>query len=485
MLDSRHSPDEYAASVADEVAARYGLAVSAAVVQRVPTGTSGLPQVVWDGKHLVLADLQGKEAGAAWRNRHKTPAAHRQGLVDPKVQDRRKRVVELHAGGATDYQMAATLAVDVRVIRVDRKALRLRANINVQRGPSTQTEIRIARIREMVAAGVEREAIRDHLGISDHSLRYLAKYGRVVLPQSRNRSHLVAERRIERMRELVAAGASREAMIADLGVAMNTLRGLAQRGGVQLPFRLPRRVREVATAEAAEARYYTARDARWAAIRALNVAAMTVPEIVAALGGVFTARRLREDLRQMGLTPRRIAGFGTVDHRAARLERLRAMNVAELTVPEIAEHLGVSTKAIHMDLAKLGLTPLRLADGKSRNQAAALAERRKRIAVMAAKQMTRAEIMAAEGIGYVALYGHLKVLGIDLPRADARRVVMPGGQAKELMDALREEIRALREDGKTLVEISEAVGRSTGAVNYHLKALGMTIQRAATKRGGK
>lgn len=478
MLDSRHSPDEYAASVADEVAARYGLAVSAAVVQRVPTGTSGLPQVVWDGKHLVLADLQGKEAGAAWRNRHKTPAAHRQGLVDPKVQDRRKRVVELHAGGATDYQMAATLAVDVRVIRVDRKALRLRANINVQRGPSTQTEIRIARIREMIAQGVDRQVMCAHLGVTDGALRYLARQGRLTLPPSLKRSDMIAAQRIERLRELVAAGASRAEMSADLGVAIKTLRGLAERAGVVLPQSAHSSGRAGKDAPSGP-KTYPARDARHAAIRALPVAEMTVDQIVAALGGAEDARRVRGDLRQLGLVPLRKAGFGTVDMRAARLAKIAALPVAEMTAAEIAARLGVSLKAVYVDLEKLGLQPLRLETGKSRAQISALDARRARITALVAEGKTRNEIMAAEGIGPGALYNHLKALGIDLPRADAKRVIAAGAQAKHLMDDLRERIRVLRLEGKTLAAIGALVGRSTGTVNFHLLHLGMTTKRGA------
>lgn len=479
MLDSRHSPDEYAASVADEVAARYGLAVSAAVVQRVPTGTSGLPQVVWDGKHLVLADLQGKEASAAWRNRHKTPAAHRQGLVDPKVQDRRKRVVELHAGGATDYQMAATLAVDVRVIRVDRKALRLRANIAVQRGPSTQTEIRIARIRQMIAEGVEREVMSAHLGVTDGALRYLAKQGRLNLPTSLKRADLVAARRIDRLRELLAAGASRAEMTADLGVAIKTLRILAERAGLDLPQAVLPEGRAASDGAPVGPKTYPARDARHAAIRALPVADMTVDEIVAALGGAEDARRVRGDLRQMGLAPRRKSGFGTVDMRAARLDKIAALPVAEMTAAEIAARLGVSLRAVYVDLAKLGLKPLRLEVGKSRAQVTAHEARRARITALVADGKSRNEIMAAEGIGPGALYNHLKALGIDLPRADAKRVIAAGAQAKPLMDDLRERIGVLRGEGKTLAEISAIVGRSTGTVSFHLSRLGMTVKRGA------
>ncbi len=478
MLDASHSPCDYAARVADEVAVRYGLAVSPAVVQRVPPGTSGLPQVVWDGKHLVLAEHQGKEVGAAWRNRHKTPAAHRQGLVDPKVQDRRKRVVDLHATGATDYQMADTLAVDVRVIRVDRKALRLRANVNVQRGPSTQSEIRIARIRQMIADGVEREVMCAHLGVADGALRNLARLGRLTLPTRPRRADLVAAQRIERLRELVAAGASRAEMAADLGVAIKTLRGLAERAGLVLP-----QAAQSAGGAGQHApigpKAYPARDARHAAIRALPVAEMTVDQIVAALGGAEDPRRVRADLRQMGLVPHRKAGFGTADMRAARLAKIAALPAAEMTAGEIAARLGVSLKAVYLDLEKLGLRPQRLEAGKSRAQVSAMDARRARITALAAEGKTRNEIMAAEGIGPSALYNHLKALGIDLYRADAKRVIAAGAQAKHLMDDLRARIRSLRLEGKTLSEISAVVGRSTGTVSFHLSSLGLTIKWGA------
>lgn len=478
MLEARYSADDYAARVAADVAARYGLPVNPAVVQTVPTGTSGLPQAMWDGKHLIYNVNDGKPSGAAWRNRHRSIDDRRVGLVDPAVFERRAAVADLHRAGCTDAQIAETLRIEIKFVRSDRQHLKLRANIAAVRGPSTQTEIRLARIREMIAAGLEREAICLHLGLTESGLRYLAKHGRITLPTSPKKADVVAARRAARLRELSAAGATRLEMMADLGVASRTLRAVAERAGIVLPLDPPPRSDKRAAPKAVQT--YPERDARQAAIGALNVAEMTVAEILTAMGGKITAHRLREDLRQLGLTPRRVASFSTEDRRAARLAALQAIDVTQLTVADLAERFGVSPRAMQNDLARLGLEPLRLPHGKSLAQMSALEARRGRIREMAAKGLSRNEIMAAEGIGETALYGHLKAMGLQLPRADGKRVIAKGAMAKPLMDDLRERVRALRLEGKTLSQISAAVGRSTGTVSHHLTVLGLT-----TKAGGK
>lgn len=479
MLDASSAQDDYAARVAADVAARYGVAVNPQVVQRVPAGMSSAPQVIWDGKQLVYEHLTG--SGNAWRGRSIVVPERRKGLADPVVHARRKQVAEAHGRGLSDMAIAAELQIDIRHVRADRKVMRLKAHVVAQRGPSTQTEIRVRLVRQMCAEGKSRAEMCAFLGINADALRNLARSGYVTLPDRVAGQRPASLARVSRLREMVEAGASRAEILAEMGVSLDTLRHLARQAGVALP--LPpevaaRRERLAARAVARSAqRRPTAADLRAereALIRGLDVANMTVAEIGEAIGGKITLRRLRIDLRRMGLEPMRTDTFGTVDRREARLAKLRAMDVASMTADEIAACVGVSATLVNRDLRALGLEARKLPKGLSGAQVSVIEARRARIKDMAASGMTRKQIMAAEGIGDVALWSHLRALGIVLRRADCGRVVEKGSQSKELMDALRDKVGALRRQGLTIKQIAKAVGRSNATVSHHLKVLGLS-----------
>lgn len=126
MLDANPQSDDYAARVAADVAARYGVVVRPAVVQQVPAGVSGLPQPVWNGVYLVYPDPV--KAQNSWRGRAKPVSEKRKGLADPVVHARRLRVAELHAQGLGDAEIAEAAGIEFRCVMADRRHLRLRAN---------------------------------------------------------------------------------------------------------------------------------------------------------------------------------------------------------------------------------------------------------------------------------------------------------------------------------------------------------------------
>ncbi|MBL3569922.1 hypothetical protein BV509_01045 [Rhodovulum sulfidophilum] len=127
---------------------------------------------------------------------------------------------------------------------------------------------------------------------------------------------------------------------------------------------------------------------------------------------------------------------------AARRQSVRVM-VAEggRTGAEMAQALGVSEAAIWNDLKVLGLNlkpvthglPQGLSDHNAA-RAAAVEDRRSRIADMAARDMTRTQIAEAFGVSPRSLYADIAALGLDIPdgRRQARKeAAAPAAEAPE------------------------------------------------------
>ncbi len=474
MLDSCQS-DDYAAGVAQDVARRYGLSVSPAVVQRVPVGLSGLSQPVWDEKtaRLIYVEAVGKRGLPGWNKRPSSDRPARQGLVNPVVAERRLKVADLHATGANDFEIAEQLGQDVRVIRVDRRVLKLPANYIRERGPKTVTEIRIKRIGDLVAQGKTKAEMIADMGISDRTLRSLAQRGNIVLPLTVRVLESRADRRSADLQRLMAEGLSREAICARLGVVDRTLRVIAARAGVILPPKTGGRARRSGPA-APKARLYgntvlsypSAKERR-AVLAGLDLTSMTVADLVAHFGGAVPQPRIREDLRGMGVRPAGVK-VPVVQQREARLAKIRALDVATMTVADLAARFDVTSAAIRADLRELALTPAPDEPWKAHN-----AEVQARIAALVAKGFSRAQIIAAEPMSPQTLWRHLRAAGLSVPRADGSRKARKTHSSPEEMDKLREDIRRLRLQGLTLDQISAAVDRSSGTVSYHVSKLGL------------
>lgn len=441
MLDAVSQDQDYAARVAASVAARYGVTGRLDVVQCVPPGVSGLPQPFWDGKSLVYGEPQ-----KGWRRKPGAASPNRQGLVDPAVQARRERVVEMHATGASDYQMADAFGVDVRVIRIDRKVMRLRANVVRHKRPSTQAEIRIGRVREMAQAGKTTAEMMDVLGVSRDTLRDLARHAGVVLARLARRDAHVMQDRIARVAQMVAAGASRAEIVSTLGISVKQARDCAARAGVELPEwqrpaprgKAPRKSRAGQGSRIASGQVPRAPKVKMAA-------ANTAPST-----------------------------------RQIRLAAMREMDMAHVTVAQLMAMFGVSEPQIRRDLAEVGKTASSRSSADDRIDAT-----RASIAQMAALGKTRKEIMGALGIdSWSTMKRHLDALGIDLPRADAGRCKHGPVSAQEA-EALRARIAQMRSEGMTISQIADAVGRSGSTVSHHIRVLGMVgNSRSAGQRAG-
>lgn len=467
MLDASQTPDDYATRVAADVAARYGLtAINPAVVQRVPTGVSGLPQPIWDGKALAYVQPQG------WRvQKPGATSAKRHGLVDPAVHARRERVAEMVAAGASDYQIADSMGVDVQLIRIDRKVMRLAANVVRHTGPSTQTQIRMRRVKELAAEGKTTAEMMEILGVSRDTVRNLAREVGVEL-QHLGRSDVArSAARTARIAEMIAAGAGRAEIVADLGISVKQVRNLALKAGLDFPDWQPRVARKKGLAPEGK------RAARHAALRCMAVGTLRVPEIAAALradlGFAVSAEIVRRDLRDLGLKARDLraevsAKVAVRSPRQLRLDVLRGMDLTDITVAQLVVQFGVSEPQIRRDLVAIGKVASSRTLVDDRIDAV-----RAKIKDLAAAGRTRKEIMAAVGLAQIALKRHLDALGIDLPRADAARVVEKGAFTTEQSDALRAKIAELRGQGRSISQIADVVHRSAGTISHHLRKLGL------------
>lgn len=484
MLDSVSQDQDYAARVAAQVAARYGVTVPVGAVQCVPTGVSGLPQPVWDGRNLVYVEAQ-----TGWRKKPGASSPKRQGLVDPAVQDRRARVAEMHATGASDYQMADAFGVDVRVIRIDRKVMRLAANAVRHKGPSTQSEIRIGRIRSMMAEGKSTAEMMEMLGLSRDAIRHLARQAGITLTSLPRKDSARLQERAETIATMIATGSSRAEILAAVGIGAAQARRLAARVGLVLPewqrpaskAPAPRKSRAIAGGP------HQQRDQRHACLRWLNISGMDLAQIAAAvakeIGRAVSVKTTRADLRALGLKPGDLrhesrARRPDVAVRSKRLAEMRGMDMTHVTVAQLVAMFGVSEPQVRRDLAEVGKVASSRSAADDRIEAT-----RARIKAMVAEGCSRKEIMAGLGIkGWATMKGHLDALGIDLPRGDKKRMVH-GACTAEQGAALRLRIAEMRRAGLTIRQIGEAVNRSVGTVSHHIRVLEMVgSSRSAGQR---
>lgn len=418
----------YAAQVAAEVAARYAVAVSAAAVQVVPLGVSGLAQLVWDGSQLVYQEFKGAKLGVAFKTmgNAKARSTRRGGLVDPAVAARRERLIELHRAQMTDAQIASAMGCSVHTVRLDRRFLMIRANLPPVLGPRTVTQIRMARLADLSAAGASRAEMMADMGISRDVLKTVAKLAGVDLPR------IIAAPRVQKPRA---------------------------------PRPRKEKIKVVSDRVAQRA-------ARCEQVSALVAQGQTRRQICAALA--ISDDTLRRDLEALGLPLPPIGPDGRKTARQLRLAALAAMDVGAKTVAQLAAHFECGVEVMRFDLRELGLKARPDVQCMSKDKEAELAVRRARIAVMVAAGKSQREIIEAEGIALSTLQNDLARLGLKTKRV---LVVKPARQKaaptpSEIAE-LRAKIKACREQRMSLAEIVEVVGRRQGTVSYHLKKMGM------------
>lgn len=455
--------DDHAARVAAEVAARYGLTVDPAVVQRVAPGVSGLPQPVWDGRALVY---EPQSAGRKPWVRLPQRRRGRQGLVDPAVAERRQAVAALHAQGLSDAQISEKLGISTGTIYGDRRVLGLRANYKPDTGPRTVTQVRIDRMRVMLAERKGRAEIMAELGIDARLMRRLAQMGGLDLPIRKRSDAAGVEARAARIAQMIAEGHSRQEIQEAIGVSRNQLRMIATRAGLVLPDhhfvavteKAPRPIPAPKPFKAKPVPAYVLRRAR---LREMDLADLTVSEIAARMGE--PVEHIREDLKALKITPKKAPPGSDSRARQARLQALRELDLTGVSVPMLVERFGVSAIQLRRDLQQIGRKAACINGMHQRGR-----ELREKIRVLAIAGTPRRDIEARLGIRSSCLRQHLLALGITIARDDSRRVVTKGEQNTKDMQALRLRIHALRAAGRTIEQIAAAVSRSNGTVCYHL-----------------
>lgn len=445
----------YAAQVAADVAARYGVPVPKAAVQVVPRGVSSNPLPVWDGKQLVYAE----QPRNAWRNQRE--ASFRNRTVSPKAVERRLQVSELHAEGLHDAAIAAQLGVHQSLVVSDRKRLHLAANPN--RTPEVGREQRNATVRAYIAQGWGAQAIAEEIGLAVSTVRDIAR-NVLNLP-------------FAAIRKIKAEPKPKPPRLAKAGVSQATR--------IRVPkVKLPALPTPPSPAQL-----------RLAALRAmvdgLGRDLMRADLDAYALREGRTISQVRRDIETLAivwprpLNWRRMATvrLSPIERRAVRDRRrtdIAAMDMTQVTVAELVKRFEVTNGTILRDLAVLGLRILPPPRGLSGAVKEAFENHRSKIAELHAKGADRAEIARETGLSRNAISRHLKGLGIDLPRGYVNpwaNRARPG--TTDRVKELQGQIIALRAEGKTYAEIMAATGLGKASVSRYLMELGLTGPHAS------
>lgn len=481
--ETKPHPD--ADRIAEEVAARYGVAVRKGAVAQVPRGVSGRPLPVWDGHRLVYPDWDRKAIEKA--KRAEQARRMRLARVDDVVLARRARVAELHAAGASVGEIAEALQAKEAAIRNDHACLGLIVNRAKPRDPAEAIRSLIGRgftRREDIAAelgwGVNRlvrEAAKAKIVLPDappaRAARRSAKggprNGQAALPVSAaprpprdtkkaveamqaKRRRLCNERRVIVAR-LHAEGKTLAQMRDATGAHQTTLR----RDLSDLGLPLPTVPRDAAVATLSPRALQA--QVRQAEVAALVAHGLTRTAICKRLR--LGADTLRRDLDVLGLTcadPPPAAGEGF------KVALLRALQDAEATRDSLCAALGWTRGDLTRRAARhrIKLPPPRPSEIPNAAQMARLATKRAR--------MDQAASLHGQGHGYKAIagalgvsegcvHGYLQELGLTVPRTGVA--------------ARRARVKALRHEGMTANGIAAETGECVSTVCADLRVLGL------------
>lgn len=473
---------DYAARVARDVAARYGVAVAPAVVRVVPPGASGLPQVVWVPNEHGGGQLQftaptpwNGSAGVAARKRRRRGIA-----TSPEVLARREAVRAAHAEGLHDMAIAERLAVSSATVQADRHVMDLLCNPAPQ-APSVAS-IRRRQNAETVARlhadGLTDAAMAAALKLCTRTVAELRRELR--LPANRNRGRVApagaaavppsprAQARQARAAERAAAVRRMEdegLSVREIGVKLGLTPGYASklRRGLGLP------VRPTVAARAAQSA-----DQRREAVLAMLADGLTDLQEIAGRADC-SYDTLSRDLKRMGRWPV-LPGPLTP---AERQERIRGWVAEGVPRRVMADRLAVPLALVARDLRALGLDAPRARPAGARpGPAVGIEDRRRRVAHLRARGLTIEEIAAQTGISRSKVSTDIRALrdaGVNMdppPRIAADKAAA--------VTARRQLVAALRAEGLTVDQIARRAGISRSLVCNDIEAL-----RAAGQIGAR
>lgn len=365
MFDTCPVIDHPAAySVAEDVARRYGVVVSPAVVRQVRPGASARPLPVWDGCKLVFP----VDSGLSWKSAAET---RKRAGQSPVILKRRAEVRRLHGLGLSDTEVAVALGIDRQLAYQDRRTMELPDNSHLR--ISRQQEEQKARVLAMIAVGMDSHAVAAALGVKEHYAAGLMRQLGWVRPKPPKSMPNPVGNAKPRGPLRNATQAKAEARRAQVAAHLATLAGppsyadieaLAARFGVNRKI-LHRDLRALKVAK--PPRPYPAGTAvrfdRQRAVRREQVAAMAAEgKSVAEMARVLKAQRqtVREDLAALGLqNPKLVATSARLD---ALRDRLRQLRAEGKEYDEMAAITGISKSTIWYHLSRMGL--IRPGDGQ-------------------------------------------------------------------------------------------------------------------------
>ncbi|MFC3180472.1 DeoR family transcriptional regulator [Cypionkella sinensis] len=445
----------YAAQVAADVAARYGMPVSAKAVQLVPRGVSATPLPIWDGSQLVYT----AEARTSWRS--KQLANYRNRNVSPKAINRRLQVAALHAEGLHDAAIAAQLGEHQSVVANDRKRLGLIAIPS--RNSQVGREDRNASIRAYMAQGWGAEAIAAEIGVSATTVKDVAR-NVLRIPFTTSRKMIAAAK--PKPPRLVKERAKQPVLV---------------RVATAKPTARPSALQQVS-------------QQRLAALRAMinglgrDLTRADLDAYAAQIGR--TTHQMRRDMASLELQwprPPNWRAMATirlspVERQAVRDRRradIAAMDLMQVTVADLMQQFGVSKQTISRDLAALQMRTKLPARGLRGAIKDAVESHRAIIRDLHAKGADRAAIKQATGLGRNAISRHLKALGLHLPRGYVDTWAgRPRPGMTDRVKQLQARIAEMRGAGKSYAEIMAETGLKKASVSRHLLELGLTGRQA-------
>lgn len=493
----------YAAEVAADVAARYGVAVAATAVQIVPVGVSARPLPVWNGKALVYPE----EQRTSWRKAQSVRARVEQ--RSPRVVMRRLQIADLHAQGLHDAAIVAALGLTISMVRYDRYAMHLPAHPDP--AVAQTAEQRAGQVRALAAQGYGRDAIAAELGVHSDTVRMILRALQITCArQPRKRKPTVVK--VRPVRAPSAADLRRAQLaqaVADLGrpfVHADVVQWQAQFGVSRKALARDFRALQLGGLPAVPppVRAVRAKPVKIVVPSAAALRRAAMCQAVAALGrplvygdvAAFCAqfdvsdRLLWKDFRKCGLVwpspgygramPRAavVADRATRDAAtAARRARLREIDCPGMTLAALAAALDVSIPTLRRDVAEMGLPsgPERLVALNAAQRAAAAASA-DQIRAMHDRGMTRAEIAAELGCDANTVTKHLKGFGLRAHRGYVNPWSGLHRGPNPKVAALKRQVADLRRAGKSYDEIIRITGKSKATICAYLREAGLTGQ---------
>lgn len=490
---------DYAASVAAEVAARYGAIVRPEVVQLVPRGTSGFALPIWDPvkKLLITPDWEDRKRAAKsaiWRG-----ARNRLGAKpDPEVAARRAAVAEAHARGLTDAQIAVELAADwpgitSGTVANDRRAQGLAAHMPPP--PLTPSEVRRRTLRRLLAEGADRARMMEVLQVGARGLARIAAVAKLALPPAQPAPRAPRLRSPRQNCQRALARKERQAARAVKIAAQEAqLRGLVEAGADMATILAEMQItRAVAVARLRSAGLALADPLvpLRAQIRAAFDEGLAAQDIAARIG--LSCGAVGYHMREMGLKRpagwRSAASLGRRDAqkagRADRDARIVAARERGLSVREIAAAENISLGAVHRVVSAAGVQVSRAASvrgGTTRGAALqAQAEARfARIVALDAEDKTARQIIADTGWAASMVFRALRRIRDDKGEVAADRIA--ARRAALLRDEIVPRAERMLAEGYSRGRIEELMGLPQRALRDLLPKGGPAPTQRGTAR---